>query len=105
VEVGEWKGHLACVVHVPKSGGTWERVKQVGKLVDPSGGTCRRLEAWTVADLFRSRLGASDLSFREERGAHATPEWAEIAQIHRFRAETPLLVVLFVAPQILIVLF
>jgi hypothetical protein len=45
-------------------------------------------------DLFRSGLGASDLSFGEEHSARATPEWAEIAQIHQFGAETSLLVVL-----------
>jgi hypothetical protein len=52
------------------------------------------MEAWTAADLFGSRLGASDLSFGEERDACAMLEWAEIAQIHRFGAKTPLLVVL-----------
>jgi hypothetical protein len=47
-----------------------------------------------VGDLFGSGLEAFDLSFGEERGARATSEWAKIAQIHRFGAETPLLVVL-----------
>jgi hypothetical protein len=52
------------------------------------------VEAWTAADLCKSGLGASDLSFGEEHGAGAMLEWAEIAQIHRSVAETPLLVVL-----------
>jgi hypothetical protein len=52
------------------------------------------VEAWTAADLFGSGLEASDMSFGEERDACAMVEWAEIAQIHRFGAKTPLLVVL-----------
>jgi hypothetical protein len=78
---------------VDPNGGAWERVKCVGKLADPSEGACRRVEAWTAADLFGSGLRVFDLSFGEERGAHATSEWAEIAQIHQSMAKTPLLVV------------
>jgi hypothetical protein len=74
--------------------GAWKRVRRVDKLADPSRGACRRMEAWTAADLCRSGLGASDLSFGGERGVGATPKWVEIAQIHRSVAKTPLLVVL-----------
>jgi hypothetical protein len=40
-------------------GGAWERVKRVGKRADPSGGACRRVEAWTAvisSDLDSERL-------------------------------------------------
>jgi hypothetical protein len=40
-----------CVEHY---GSAWERVRRVGKLADPSRGPCRRVEAWTAADLFGS---------------------------------------------------
>jgi hypothetical protein len=36
---------LGCVEH---HGGVCERMRRVGKLLDPSGGACRRVEAWTV---------------------------------------------------------
>jgi hypothetical protein len=44
---------------VDHHGGAWERVKGVGKQVDPSGGACRRMEAWTAvisSDLDSERL-------------------------------------------------
>jgi hypothetical protein len=44
---------------VEACGSPWRRVKRVGKRADPSGGACRRVEAWTAvisSDLDSERL-------------------------------------------------
>jgi hypothetical protein len=49
---GAWK-------RMDHHGGAWERVKRVAKRADPSGGACRRVEAWTAvisSDLDSERL-------------------------------------------------
>jgi hypothetical protein len=93
--VGAWETLPVHEKTLPARGPPWRRVGvheahwQIGRSF------WRIVEAWMAVDLFGSGLGASDLLFGEECGACATPEWAEIAQIHRFGVETPLLVVLF----------
>jgi hypothetical protein len=59
VSAGAWKDRPGAWKRVDHHGGAWERVKRVGKQADPSGGACRRVEAWTAvisSDLDSERL-------------------------------------------------
>jgi hypothetical protein len=49
-------------------GSTWERVRLIGKWVDPSGGMFRRVEAWTAKISLDLESKTFDLSFGKERG-------------------------------------
>jgi hypothetical protein len=56
---GAWEDPPGAWKRVDHHGCAWERVKRVGKQADPSGGACRRVEAWTAVislDLDSERL-------------------------------------------------
>ena len=77
--------------------GAWRRVRHpmVAILTDLRPlATDLPNEAKTTKIRFELWRRKEQQQLREERGARATPEWVEIAQIHLSRAETPLLVVL-----------
>jgi hypothetical protein len=55
---GSWRMEK-MLGHMEHHGGACERMRRVGKLSDPSGGACRRVEAWTAeitSDLDSERL-------------------------------------------------
>jgi hypothetical protein len=76
---------------VEHHGSACEHVRRVGKLADPSRGACWRVEAWKAE--ISSDLDSEHLICRLGRRVQCH-NGAEIAQIHRPVAKTPLLMVL-----------